>query len=68
MALVMSAGKWWVVVISGIDEKPRQIDIGEEDGTYTVVRGGLSAGELVIVADAYLHFNRDFAKQYQHSD
>lgn len=67
-ALVMSAGKWWVAVASGNDEKPRQIDISEEDGPYTVVRSGLSAGESVVVADAYLHFNRDFTKQYQHSD
>lgn len=67
-ALVMSAGKWWVVVISGNDEKPRQIEIGQEDGPYTVILTGLSAGESVVVADAYLHFNRDFTKQYQHSD
>ena len=67
-ALVMSAGKWWVEVISGNDEKPRQIDIGEEDGPFTAVRSGLSAGESVVVTEAYLHFNRDFAKQYQHSD
>lgn len=67
-ALVMSAGKWWVVVISGNDEKPRQIEVGEEDGPYTVIRSGLSAGESVVAAEAYLHFNRDFTKQYQHSD
>lgn len=67
-ALVMSAGHWWVVVISGNDEKPRQIDPGEEDGPYTVIRSGLFAGESIVVADAYLHFNRDFTKQYQHSD
>ena len=67
-ALVMSAGKWWVVVTSGKDEKPRQIEVGEEDGAYTVIRGGLSAGESIVVADAYLHFNRDFTRQYQHSD
>jgi len=68
IALVMSAGKWWVVVISGNDEKPRQIDPGEEDGGNTVIRSGLSVGESVVVTDAYLHFNRDFTKQYQHSD
>lgn len=67
-ALVMSAGNWWVVVASSNDEKPRQIEIGEEDGPDTVIRSGLSAGETVVVTDAYLHFNRDVAKQYQHSD
>jgi hypothetical protein len=49
-------------------EQQRQVEIGAEDGSNTVIRSGVAAGEQVVVTDAYLHFNRDFAKQYQQPD
>jgi hypothetical protein len=67
-ALVMSAGQWWIMVSAHDGEKPQQVEIGEQDGANTVITKGLTAGDSVVVTDAYLHFNQDFAKQYQQPD
>src|SRR5262249_26461122 len=67
-ALIMSAGKWWVMVSGHDGEKPRPVEIGDQDQANTVIQKGVSAGESVVVTDAYLRFNLDFARHYQQPD
>jgi multidrug efflux pump subunit AcrA (membrane-fusion protein) len=67
-SLIMSAGQWWVMILDQGKEQPRQVEIGEPDGLNTVITHGISAGEAVVVTDAYLHFNHDFTKEFQQSD
>jgi RND family efflux transporter MFP subunit len=67
-ALIMSAGQWWVVVRTHDGEKPQQVEPGVEDGLQTIIRRGIAAGDSIVVSDAYLHFHRDFARQYQQPD
>jgi RND family efflux transporter MFP subunit len=67
-ALVLNQGEWWVLVQEAKGPRPQKVEIGPAQGGWTLVRRGLEPGQRVIVADAYLVFHRDFAKQYQPPD
>ena len=67
-ALVMNQGTWWVLVEEAKGPRPQQVEIGPARDGWTLVRQGLAPGQKVVVADAYLVFHRDFAKQYQPPD
>ena len=67
-ALVLDSGQWWVLVHDKAGNHRRRVAPGFADAGWTSIRGGLSAGELVVTQDAYLHFHQDFSKRYQQAD
>jgi RND family efflux transporter MFP subunit len=67
-ALVLDSGEWWVLVHDNTGNHRRHVAPGLADAGWTSIRNGLSAGELVVTQDAYLHFHQDFSTRYQQAD
>lgn len=67
-ALVLDRGRWWVLVRTAAGNVPRAVVPGPSRGWQTFIEKGLSAGEEVVAADAYLEFHRDIAGSYQPPD
>ncbi len=65
-ALIMDAGRWWVLVQQGGGGTHRvAVTPGPREGTWTAVRGPLETGDEVVVKDAYRRFHRDFSHRFQ---
>ncbi len=64
-ALVLDAGRWWVMLHDTKGDHAMQVVPGETDGAQTPILSGLAAGDQVIVQDAALLYHRGIATQYQ---
>ena len=67
-ALILDRGQWWVLVRRGGQDVRQQVVPGAADGSDTAILRGLSAGEQVVVTNAYLRFHRDVAARFQPPD
>ena len=67
-ALILDQARWWVLV-----RTPRGVDRhavvpGPTRGYETFIEQGLSPGERVVIANAYLEFHRDISLRYTPPD
>ncbi|MBU6449693.1 MAG: HlyD family efflux transporter periplasmic adaptor subunit [Rhodospirillales bacterium] len=67
-ALVMDAGRWWVMLHTAKGDHAVPVVPGEAEGTQTPILSGLDAGDQVIVQDAALLYHHGIASQYQPPD
>lgn len=67
-ALILSQGKWWVMIHTGKGDRPRQVVPGPTEGWNTFIRSGLAPGVQVIVNNAYLLFHASIDEQFQIPD
>lgn len=67
-ALILDAGRWWILERTKDGDRRRQVVPGPHRGTLTLVRQGIEPGTRVVVENAYLEFHRDFARHYQPPD
>jgi cobalt-zinc-cadmium efflux system membrane fusion protein len=67
-ALVLSQGKWWVLVHDRKGEHAQQVEPGPAQGWNTFIKSGLAPGTQVIVNNAYLLFHSNIAEQFQIPD
>jgi biotin carboxyl carrier protein len=67
-ALVLDAGKWYV--LTDIDGRlaARHVTPGPAQGPDTLITAGLEPGVPVVVRDAYLLYHRDISAQYTPPD
>jgi multidrug efflux pump subunit AcrA (membrane-fusion protein) len=67
-ALVLDAGRWYV--LTAVDGKltAQAVTPGPTRGTDVLITKGLHAGVPVVVRQAYLLFHRDFSAQYAPAD
>ncbi|MFP5232864.1 MAG: efflux RND transporter periplasmic adaptor subunit [Acidobacteriota bacterium] len=67
-ALVLSQGKWWVLVHNRKGDHAQQVEPGVAQGWNTFIKSGLAPGTQVIVNNAYLLFHSNIAEQFQIPD
>lgn len=67
-SLILSQGKWYVMVHTARGDHPQAVVPGPARGWATYLERGLKAGEQVVVENAYLLFHRGIAKRYQPPD
>lgn len=67
-ALVLDAGRWYVLTDVRGKLAARVVTPGPTRGTEVLVTQGLQAGVPVVVRQAYLLFHRNFSAQYAPSD
>lgn len=67
-ALILDRGHWWVLVHTPTGEQPRQVVPGPAQGWWTAISSGLSAGQQVVVTDAFLDYHRGIAAHYTPPD
>lgn len=67
-ALVLDAGKWWVLLRTKTGERRQLVTPGPSRGEMTLVTKGLAPGAEVMVDNAYLDFHRLSAQRYQPPD
>ncbi len=67
-ALILDRGQWWVLVRRDGHDVRQQVVPGAADGSDTSILHGLTAGERVVVTNAYLRFHRDVAARFQPPD
>jgi len=67
-ALILDAGRWWVVIREDGHYRNQRVMIGPEEAGWTAVTGGLKVGQQVLVSHAYRVYHRDFAHNYQPPD
>jgi len=67
-ALILDGGQWWVLVSKDDHLHPQRVVPGVHRGDWTAIAKGLTAGERVVVRDAYLRFHRGVSGQYQPPD
>lgn len=67
-ALILSHGKWWVMVHTPRDNRPRQVTPGPSHGFDTCISSGLAPGAQIIVNNAYLLFHSSIDEHYQIPD
>ncbi|MDE2292677.1 MAG: hypothetical protein KGL53_11400 [Elusimicrobia bacterium] len=67
-ALILDRGRWWVVVRGAAGEAPREVAPGPTRGWDTYLESGLEPGERVVVANAYLEYNKNVAASYTPPD
>lgn len=67
-ALILDRGRWWVLVHTAAGDKPRPVVPGPAQGWWTAVASGLSAGQQVVVTDAFLDYHRGIARHYTPPD
>ncbi len=67
-AIILDAGKWYVLTAVGGKLAARAVTPGPAQGSDVVVTAGLQPGVPVVVRDAYLLYHRDFAAQYTPPD
>ncbi len=64
-ALVMDAGRWWVLVERDGGVHRVEVAPGARRDGWVAVRGALHAGEAVVVRDVYRRFHHDFSRHFQ---
>ena len=67
-ALVLSQGKWWVLVHNRKGDHAQQVEPDHAQGWNTFIKNGLTPGMQVIVNNAYLLFHAKIAEQFQIPD
>ncbi|OIQ91959.1 hypothetical protein GALL_260950 [mine drainage metagenome] len=67
-ALILDRGHWWVLVHTAAGDQPRQVVPGPAQGWWTAIASGLSAGQQVVVTDAFLDYHRGIAAHYTPPD
>ncbi len=67
-ALVLDRARWWVLVRTPRGDRRQQVVPGPTSGWMTFIRRGLTAGEQVVVENAYLEFHRGIAQRYRPPD
>lgn len=67
-ALILDAGRWWVLVHGSQGDKRRAVTPGPSRGEWTLIRRGLTPGTRVVVTNAYLEFHREVARRYAPPD
>lgn len=67
-ALILSQGKWWVMVHTEHGSHPQQVTLGPVDGWDTFIESGLAPGTQVVVNNAYLLFHSSIDEHYQIPD
>lgn len=67
-ALVLDAGKWYVLTDVKGKLAPQQVTPGPTRGSDVLITGGLKAGVAVVVREAYLLYHRHVATQYESLD
>jgi hypothetical protein len=67
-ALILDQGRWWVLVQTADGLRRQAVEPGPSRGEQTLILHGLTAGDAVVVCDAYLLFHRDFRQRYTPPD
>lgn len=67
-ALILSQGKWWVMVHTPHGDQPRRVVPGPAQGWNTFISSGLVPGDQVIVTHPYLLFHSSIAEHFQIPD
>lgn len=67
-ALILSQGKWYVMVHTAQGDHPQAVVPGPARGWQTFLESGLKPQAQVVVENAYLLFHRDIAQRYQPPD
>jgi RND family efflux transporter MFP subunit len=67
-ALILDRGLWWVLVHTPAGDEPQQVVPGPAQGWWTAIASGLSAGQQVVVTDAFLEYHRGIASRYTPPD
>lgn len=67
-SLILDRGHWWVLVHTPAGDEPRQVVPGRAQGWWTAITSGLSAGQDVVVTDAFLEYHRGIASHYTPPD
>lgn len=67
-ALILSQGKWYVLVRTAHGDQPQAVVPGPARGWETFLESGLKPGAQVVVENAYLLFNHSIATRYQPPD
>ncbi|HEX7323806.1 MAG TPA: hypothetical protein VF292_00440 [Rhodanobacteraceae bacterium] len=67
-ALVLNAGRWYVLTDVNGKLAPQAVTPGPDRGTDVLITRGLRAGTPVVVREAYLLFHRDFSAQFEPAD
>ncbi len=67
-AMVLDAGRWWVMVQDEHGPRRQEVVVGPEEDGWTLIRSGLEPGQRVVVKDAYLVFHRTFSEHYRPPD
>ena len=63
-ALILDAGKWYVLTDVGGKLARQQVTPGPAQGGDVVIMAGLDPGVTVVVREAYLLYHRHFSAQY----
>jgi len=66
--LILDQGRWWVLVQTADGLHRQAVQAGPSRGEQTLILHGLTAGDAIVVRDAYLLFHRDFGQRYTPSD
>jgi RND family efflux transporter MFP subunit len=64
-ALILSKGKWYVLVHASNGDHPQVVVPGPSRGWETFLESGLKPGTQVVVENAYLLFHRGVARRFQ---
>lgn len=67
-SLILSQGKWFVLVRTAHGDHPQAVVPGPARGWETFLESGLKPGAQVVVENAYLLFHRSIAQRYQPPD
>ncbi len=67
-ALILDRGHWWVLLHTPSGDTPRRVVPGPARGWQTAIASGLSAGQRVVVTDAFLEYHRGIASRYTPPD
>lgn len=67
-SLILSQGKWYVLVRTASGDQPQAVVPGPARGWETFLESGLNPGAQVVVENAYLLFHRSIARRYQPPD
>lgn len=67
-ALILDAGRWWVLVHTPSGNRRQAVVPGPSRGTWTAIERGLRPGVEVVVQNAYLEFHRGVSRHYQMPD
>lgn len=64
-SLILSRGKWWVLVHSVHGDHPQEVVPGPSRGWQTFLESGIKPGTEIVVRNAYLLFHRGISQKYQ---